>query len=76
MLPLNRGGVVGVDLKVHGAEGLRVVDISVLPMLPGAHLSWTAYAVGEKVSFELFLEFRQLGAWSFLPLSFSFPSLF
>ncbi|KAK4238678.1 GMC oxidoreductase [Achaetomium macrosporum] len=50
MLPRNRGGVVGVDLKVHGAKGLRVVDISVLPLVPGAHLSATAYAVGEKAA--------------------------
>lgn len=49
MLPRDKGGVVGSDLKVHGAEGLRVVDMSVLPMLPAAHLSATAYAVGEKV---------------------------
>jgi hypothetical protein len=51
MLPRNKGGVVGADLKVHGAKGLRVVDMSVLPLVPGSHLSATAYAVGEKVSF-------------------------
>ncbi|KAL2173990.1 GMC oxidoreductase-like protein [Thermothelomyces heterothallicus CBS 202.75] len=50
MLPEDRGGVVGPDLKVHGAEGLRVVDMSVMPLLPGAHLSATAYAVGEKAA--------------------------
>lgn len=49
MLPEDRGGVVGTDLKVHGLAGLRVVDISVLPMLPSAHTSSTAYAIGEKV---------------------------
>ncbi len=51
MMPKNKGGVVGTDLKVHGANGLRVVDMSVLPLLIGSHLSATAYAVGEKVSF-------------------------
>jgi hypothetical protein len=51
MLPEERGGVVGTDLKVHGAGGgLRVVDMSVMPLVPAAHLSATAYAVGEKVS--------------------------
>lgn len=50
MLPKNKGGVVGPDLKVHGAAGLRVVDMSVIPMLPSSHLSQTAYAIGEKVS--------------------------
>jgi choline dehydrogenase-like flavoprotein len=50
MLPREKGGVVGKDLRVYGVEGLRVVDMSVLPLLVGAHLSATAYAVGEKVS--------------------------
>ncbi|EAQ92920.1 hypothetical protein CHGG_01155 [Chaetomium globosum CBS 148.51] len=50
MLPRARGGVVGSDLSVYGAAGLRVVDMSVLPMLPAAHLSATAYAVGEKAA--------------------------
>jgi choline dehydrogenase-like flavoprotein len=50
MMPEEKGGVVGPDLKVHGVEGLRVVDMSVLPLLPSSHLSSTAYAVGEKVS--------------------------
>ena len=50
MLPKPKGGVVGNDLKVHGAKGLRVVDMSILPFLPAAHLSSTAYAVAEKVS--------------------------
>jgi len=50
MVPKSKGGVVGPDLKLHGAAGLRVVDMSVLPMLPSSHLSQLAYAVGEKVS--------------------------
>jgi choline dehydrogenase len=50
MMPESKGGVVGPDLRVHGAARLRVVDMSVLPMLPSAHLSALAYAVGEKVS--------------------------
>ena len=49
MMPKNKGGVVGANLKVHGAAGLRVVDMSVLPFLPSSHLSALAYAVGEKV---------------------------
>ncbi len=49
MMPRSKGGVVGPDLKVHGARGLRVVDMSVLPLVPSAHLSATAYAVAEKV---------------------------
>ncbi len=49
MMPRTKGGVVGPDLRVHGADGLRVVDMSILPLVPSAHLSATAYAVGEKV---------------------------
>lgn len=50
MMSENKGGVVGTDLKVHGLKGLRVADMSVLPVLPSSHLSALAYAVGEKVS--------------------------
>lgn len=50
MLPKELGGVVGPDLRVHGLKGLRVVDISVLPLLVSSHTSTTAYALGEKVS--------------------------
>jgi choline dehydrogenase len=53
MMPKSKGGVVGPDLKVHGADGLRIVDMSVLPLLPSSHLSATAYAVAEKVSCSL-----------------------
>ncbi|KAK4097968.1 GMC oxidoreductase [Parathielavia hyrcaniae] len=50
MMPRSRGGVVGVDLKVYGAEGLRVADMSVSPLLVGSHTSSTAYAIGEKAA--------------------------
>jgi choline dehydrogenase-like flavoprotein len=50
MMPKNKGGVVGPDLKVHGAPGLRVIDMSILPLVPGTYISATVYAVGEKVS--------------------------
>ncbi|KAK0726044.1 hypothetical protein B0H67DRAFT_479878 [Lasiosphaeris hirsuta] len=50
MLPLAKGGVVGVDLRVHGVAGLRVVDAGIFPMLPSAHLSATVYAVAEKAA--------------------------
>jgi choline dehydrogenase len=49
MLPEELGGVVGPELKVHGLIGLRVVDISILPLLVSSHTSSTAYALGEKV---------------------------
>lgn len=50
MMKRDLGGVVGPDLKVYGTVGLRVVDASVFPMLPGAHLSGTVYAVAERAA--------------------------
>lgn len=35
MGPKAEGGVVDEELRVHGIAGLRVVDSSVLPLLPG-----------------------------------------
>ena len=60
-MPRAKGGVIGPDLKVHGADGLRIVDMSVLPLLPSSHLSAAAYAVAEKVSSPL--QFHCFFAW-------------
>jgi choline dehydrogenase-like flavoprotein len=49
MMPLELGGVVGPDLKVHGVQGLRVVDASIIPLIPSTNLCATVYAVAEKV---------------------------
>ncbi len=50
MIPLALGGVVDPELQVYGTENLRVVDAGVMPLIPGAHLQATVYAVAEKVS--------------------------
>ena len=50
MLPRALGGVVDEQLKVYGVRGLRVIDASVMPTLPGANTCQTVYAVAEKVS--------------------------
>lgn len=55
MMPRDCGGVVGPDLLVYGLRGLSVVDASIMPLIPGTHLSATVYAVAEKV-----LEFLRL----------------
>ncbi|KAL4792332.1 hypothetical protein BDV19DRAFT_368594 [Aspergillus venezuelensis] len=44
------GGVVDTDFRVHGLRGLRVVDASVLPMLPATHIQSSVYAVAEKAA--------------------------
>ncbi|GLV44243.1 uncharacterized protein CBL_12461 [Carabus blaptoides fortunei] len=42
--------VVGPDLKVHGIEGLRVADCSVIPVSLSGHTNAPAYMIGEKAS--------------------------
>jgi choline dehydrogenase len=49
MMPLELGGVVDEDLTVYGIEQLSIVDSSIVPLLVGATLQGTVYAVAEKV---------------------------
>jgi choline dehydrogenase len=48
MLPLADRGVVDVNCKVYGTKNLRVVDASIIPMEPSAHLQNTVYALALK----------------------------
>lgn len=50
MLPLEHGGVVDAHLRVWGTRNLRVVDASIFPLVPAAHLQAVVYGVAEKVS--------------------------
>ncbi|KAL9620378.1 MAG: hypothetical protein Q9160_005078 [Pyrenula sp. 1 TL-2023] len=50
MLPRELGGVVDPNLMVYGTDNLRVVDASIMPMIPGAHLMAPTYAVAEKAA--------------------------
>jgi choline dehydrogenase-like flavoprotein len=47
MGPLEHGGVVDADLKVHGVAGLRIVDASVIPVQPSAHIQTMVYGIAE-----------------------------
>ncbi|MEU3781974.1 GMC family oxidoreductase N-terminal domain-containing protein [Streptomyces sp900129855] len=46
----SESAVVDAALRVRGIEGLRVVDASVLPSVPGANINATVIAVAEKAS--------------------------
>jgi choline dehydrogenase-like flavoprotein len=47
---IEHGGVLTPTLKVHGTEGLRVVDASVFPRIPGLFIVSAVYMVGEKAA--------------------------
>jgi choline dehydrogenase-like flavoprotein len=48
--PRESNGVVDGDFKVHGVEGLRVVDASVFPKIPGFFIVSSVYTIGEKAA--------------------------
>lgn len=50
MAPRDKGGVVDEGLRVYGVEGLRVVDASVMPLIPQANTQTTVYAVAERAA--------------------------
>ncbi|KAI1127176.1 GMC oxidoreductase-domain-containing protein [Nemania abortiva] len=49
MMPRRAGGVVDTRLRVYGTRNLRVVDASVMPLIPGGHIQSAIYAIAEKV---------------------------
>lgn len=48
---------VDTSFKVMGLEGLRVVDMSVAPILPSAHTQAVAYLIGETASEKIISEY-------------------
>ncbi|TFY69098.1 hypothetical protein EVJ58_g605 [Rhodofomes roseus] len=47
MLPQDKGGVVDSKLKVYGTSNVRVVDMSIVPLIPSIHTRPVAYGVAE-----------------------------
>lgn len=50
MMPEYLGGCVSDKLLVYGIEKLSVVDASIIPLIPAAHLQATMYAIAEKAA--------------------------
>jgi choline dehydrogenase-like flavoprotein len=48
--PADDGGVLTSDFRVHGTRGLRVVDASVFPRIPGFFIASAIYMIGEKAA--------------------------
>ena len=48
--PREQNGVLSSDFRVHGTEGLRVVDASVFPRIPGFFIVSAIYMIGEKAA--------------------------
>jgi choline dehydrogenase-like flavoprotein len=44
------GGVLSPDFKVHRTSGLRVVDASVFPRIPGLFIASAIYMIAEKAA--------------------------
>jgi len=48
--PREKDGVLTSDFRVHGTRGLRVVDASVFPRIPGFFIVSAIYMIGEKAA--------------------------
>jgi len=48
--PRENNGVLGGDFRVHGTDGLRVVDASVFPRIPGFFIVSAIYMIAEKAA--------------------------
>lgn len=56
MAPREAGGVVDSVFRVHGVDGLRVVDASIFPRIPGYFIATAIYMIAEKAADALLAE--------------------
>jgi choline dehydrogenase len=59
--PRERGGVLDSNFAVHGTRGLRVVDASVFPRVPGLFIASAVYMIGEKAADVIARDARRAG---------------
>jgi choline dehydrogenase len=57
--PREAGGVLNSRFGVHGTQGLRVVDASVFPRIPGFFIVSAVYMIGEKAADVILEDARQ-----------------
>ena len=62
MLPRDQGGVVDEKLVVYGTDNLRIVDASIMPLIPRANPQSTVYAVAERAADLIKAEYGLVGA--------------
>lgn len=55
---LEDGGVIDSDLKVHGVHGLRIVDASIIPVQPSAHIQTMVYGIAEIAAQKIAAEYK------------------
>ena len=48
--PRDQNGVLDTNFRVHGTQGLRVVDASVFPRIPGVFIVSAIYMIAEKAA--------------------------
>jgi choline dehydrogenase-like flavoprotein len=54
--PRQNNGVLGSDFRVHGVSGLRVVDASIFPRIPGTFIVSAVYIAAEKAADQILAE--------------------
>jgi choline dehydrogenase-like flavoprotein len=57
--PRDRDGVVDSRFRVHGTRGLRVVDASIFPRIPGFFIVSAVYIIAEKAADDILSEAKR-----------------